>query len=112
MISYFLLALLRHLPMLILAVVGIVFAAVRWKRHPRVSLLTIAGLGIYLIDFLVYTGIRYALPSMMEALKLPPDSIATISTVIVVSDDFVYAAVIILLVAAAFTGRNRELADA
>jgi len=106
MVSYFLLALLRRLPMLILSVVGILFAIVRWKRHPKVSLLTLSAFGIYLIDFVVYTGLRYWLPNLIPMMKLSDREYTTVLTAVSVLDDFVFAAIIILLVVAAFTGRR------
>ena len=112
MASYFLLAFLRRLPMLILSVVGILFAVVRWKRHPKVSLITMSAFGIYLIDFVAYTSIRYWLPNAIPAMRLSDIGYTRLLTVISVLDDFVFAVIIILLVTAAFTGRRRNAISA
>jgi hypothetical protein len=42
-----------NLPVVIVWIVGIIFALTRWKRHPKISLLTFLALGGQLILFLV-----------------------------------------------------------
>ena len=106
MLLYFLLMLLRRAPMLLLALGGIGFAIVRWKRHPRASLMTVLGLGLYLVEGFVYTGIIYGLPKLTQGMNLSYVQISPIYTALSVLDDFAFAAVIILLVAAAFAGRK------
>jgi hypothetical protein len=95
--------------MLIFSVVGILFAVVRWKRHPKVSLLTLSAFGIYLIDFVVYTGLRYWLPNLILIMKLSDREYTRVLTAVSVLDDFVFAAIIVLLVVAAFTGRRNVI---
>ena len=68
--SYFLTRTARRLPMLLLALGGIVFAFMRWKLHPRASLMTVVALGIYLVDMVVYTLILYWLPSIVEPMRM------------------------------------------
>ncbi len=46
-ISYLL---LRRLPIILLALVGILIAIVRWKRYPKVSLLTAFGMGLFYLN--------------------------------------------------------------
>lgn len=92
--------------MLLLCLGGIVFAIVRWKRHPRVSLMTVLGLGLYLVEGFVYTGIIYGLPKLAQGMNLSYVQMSPVNTVLSVLDDFAFAAVIILLVAAIFTGRR------
>ncbi|MBN1249442.1 MAG: hypothetical protein JXC32_17405 [Anaerolineae bacterium] len=48
--------LLVQLPIIVLWIVGVVVALLRWSRHPRVSLLTLIGLLILLLQSLV-TGL-------------------------------------------------------
>jgi hypothetical protein len=104
LISYLGYALLRRSLLTLLVLGGIVFAIVRWKRHPRASLLTVIALGFYLIETWVATIFFYYLPYMMRS--VPPGSQNTLYTVIYFIEDFGFAAVLVLLVAAAFTGRR------
>ena len=87
---------------------GIGFAVYRWKRHPRISLMAILALGLFLVDTLAFAIIYYLLPDFFFRLQLTPQNISTLESVFQLLDDFVYAAVLVLLVAAAFTGRVRE----
>lgn len=98
--------LLRRLPMLLVLVAGFIFSIVRWKRHPGVSLMTMIALALYVIEFIVYAAVLYWMPSLREALHMSDSSFGNLYIVIYVLDDFAYAAVIVLLVAAAMTGRR------
>ncbi len=86
------------------------FAIVRWKRHPRVSLMTVLALGLYLLDTVTFAVLYYWLPNVFYSLKLTAQNISTLESVLQIIDDFAYAAVLILLVSAAFTGRGRDRA--
>ena len=99
--------LLRRSLLLVVILGGSVFAIVRWKRHPRVSLITVLGLGIYLVDTFAFALLFHYLPTFFHNLRLTPGNISVLDSVLSVCDDFVYAAVLILLVAAAFTQRNK-----
>lgn len=92
--------------MLLLCLGGVVFAIVRWKRHPRASLMTVLGLGLYFLEGFIYTGVLYGLPKLTDAMHLSYVQIGPIYTALYVLDDFAFAAVIILMVAAIFTGRR------
>ena len=107
MITYFALMLLRRLPMLLVLLGGIIFSIMRWKRRPRVSLMTILGLGLFLVEFFIYAAVLYRMPSLREAMHMSFSSFNNLYILLYVLDDFAYAAVIILLVAAALTGRRR-----
>ena len=104
--SYFLYMFARRIPMLLVTLGGIVFAIKRWKRHPRVSLMTVLALALYWVEAFVFLCIRYWLPNLVEALKLSSTAINVLFVVISVLDDFAFAVIIILLVAAAFSGRR------
>ncbi len=109
MISYFGMMLLRRLPTFLVVLAGVIFSIVRWKRHPRVSLMTMIALALYLIEFIVYATVLYWMPSLRETLHISLDSFKNLYVLLYVLDDFAYAAVIILLVAAAMTGRRRAI---
>lgn len=104
--SYFLTRIARRLPMLLLALGGIVFALMRWKLHPRASLMTIVALGIYLVDMVVYTMILYWLPSIVGPMRMSASVSRFFYSVVYFIEDIVFAVTIILLVAAAFANRK------
>jgi hypothetical protein len=102
--------LLKKSILLLLVLGGMGFAIVRWKRHPRVSLMTVLALGLYLLDTVTFAVLYYWLPNVFYSLKLTAQNISTLESVLQIIDDFAYAAVLILLVSAAFTGRGRDRA--
>ncbi|MFY9620185.1 MAG: hypothetical protein WAQ99_10290 [Pyrinomonadaceae bacterium] len=104
--SYFFTRIARRLPMLLLALGGIVFALMRWKLHPRASLMTVVALGIYLVDMVVYTLILYWLPSIVEPMQMSTSGSRFFYSVVYFIEDIVMAVTIILLVAAAFASRK------
>lgn len=105
LVTYFLYSFARRIPMLLLCLVAIGFAIARWKRHPRVSLMTVLALAFYLVEAFVFLCFRYWVPSLIQTMRMSDTAINTIFTVMAVVDDFGFAVIIILLVAAAFTGR-------
>lgn len=109
--SYFLTRVARRLPMLLLAFGGIVFAIMRWKLHPRASLMTVVALAIYLVDMVVYTLILYWLPSLIEPMRMSPSASRWFYSVVYFIEDIVFAVTIILLVAAAFTDRKSRVSS-
>lgn len=94
--------------MLLLALGGSIFALVRWKVHPRASLMTVIALVIYLIEAVLFTVFIYYLPELTQSLRLSGKATGWLYTVIFFFEDFVLAGVILLLVAAAFTGRRTQ----
>jgi hypothetical protein len=105
-LSYFGYFLLRWAPMLLLILGGIVFSLIRWRRHPRVSVLTFIALAFFLIVSLVYATVLYRLPFLFERLRVDYASYWIFYTVLHVLYDIAYAFVIVLLVAAAFSQRQ------
>jgi hypothetical protein len=87
---------------------GIGFAVYRWKRHPRISLMAVLALGLYLIGTLAFAIIYYLLTGFFFRLQLTAQNLSTLQVVFQLLVDSVLAVVLILLVAAAFTGRVRE----
>ena len=106
---YFLLRLVRRLPMLLVCLGGSVFAVLRWKRHPRVSLMTLIALLLYLIEGIVFIAFLYWVPDLMQAMRLSSKASGWLYTIIFFFEDFVFVAVLLLLVGAALTGRRREI---
>ena len=89
--------------MLLLAFAGIIIAAMRWRRHARVSLLTIIAMIIYIVDAFLLSVLIYYVPPMFYA---SPRAVPWVYFFIYFFDDFVTAVTIILLVTAAFIGRR------
>ena len=105
MVSYFLMALLQRTPLLLVILVGIVLSMARWKRHPKASLITLIGLGFYLIKVFVFTAINYWIPSLRESMHWSFAALNNLYTVLHVVNDIGFAVVIVLLVTAAFVNR-------
>jgi hypothetical protein len=108
MLYYLSLLLARRSPMLLLSLGGIIFAIVRWKRHPRVSLMTVLALAIYIFEGILFSIFLYWLPELMFKMRLSPAAIDNSYLVLFFLEDFVFAVVIILLVSAAFSGRQAQ----
>jgi hypothetical protein len=102
-LSSLLFLLLRKSPLLLVLMGGLVFAVVRWKRHPRTSLFASIGIGLYVIEIFVMSIVYYILPSVLVGMHIFMSN--RVFTVIQVVDDFVYGGILILLVAAAFSER-------
>ena len=100
--------LLRRAVLLLVILAGIGLAIVRWKRHPRVSLMTTMALGLYLVESFAFAFLFHYLPRFFDMLRLSSNNMSTLDSLLQLVDDFAFAAVLILLVAAAFTGRGRE----
>jgi hypothetical protein len=54
-----------QVPVLIVWVVGLVLAGVRWSRHPRVSMLAVIALGLLLLNLVVNVFTGFWLPHRM-----------------------------------------------
>ena|SRR6185436_12116825 len=103
---YFLLMAARRLPMLLFAAGAILFSLIRWRRNPRASVMTAVAFVIYLIDWLLFTIFLYWFPELTRTWRLSITAREWIDGIIFFCEDFVGAAIIILLTAAAFTGRK------
>jgi predicted cobalt transporter CbtA len=63
LIQYFW-ALVEQLPSLLTLVGCIIFAITRWKRHPKVSLIVVAGLGLLILHALAFLIIYDVVPPL------------------------------------------------
>jgi hypothetical protein len=106
MLSFFLYMLLRRIPMLLVMIGGGAVAVARWKLHPRLSLLALLAVIFYFVEAFALLTVRYFIPDWITSMKLAPSTVNTLFTAISVLDDFAFAIIIILLVAAAFSGRR------
>jgi hypothetical protein len=107
----FLLMLVRRSPMLLLAIGGIVFALVRWKLHPRASLMTLIALVIFILDVIGFFIVSNVLPDLAHPMLTSVKAIDWFYFFMYFFDDFIYALVLVLLIAAAYTGRRRKPAE-
>jgi hypothetical protein len=98
--------LLRRAILLVVICGGLLYAVMQWKRHPRVSLLTTIGLGFYLIESWFFAFLFHYLPRWFETVRLTSENISVLDSTLQLLDDFAFAAVLILLVAAAFSQRK------
>jgi len=90
-----------RIPLIILLIAGIILAMARWNRHPKVSFLTVLGLLFYLLESTFFTLLICLMLTVLPTLGLGE----TVFTVLYILDDLAYAAVLIVLVAAAFSQR-------
>src|ERR1051325_8376203 len=94
--------LLLRSPLLLLTLVGIIVALVRWKRHPVVSFLTLLGLCFWQLESFAFLLVRVWLPDWARQYGWTNQSLGNAFFALNLTQDFFYSAVLILLVAAAF----------
>jgi hypothetical protein len=109
MLRYLLITLLQRSPNLLVTVVGLLLAIVRWPRHPTVSSLTLLALVLYPIKLFVFAAINYWLPSLHDSMQLSYAAISNLYIVIDVLSDVGFAIVLLILVIAAFSERQTEM---
>ncbi|HZT60564.1 MAG TPA: hypothetical protein VFA21_18310 [Pyrinomonadaceae bacterium] len=97
---------LLRTPTLILFVVGVLIALVRFKRHPKVSALALAGLCLWQLETFTFILVRKNLLDWIRGHEWTP---STVYIALNVTQDFFYSAMLALLVAAAFTQRGNRL---
>ena len=76
LIQYFW-SLVEQLPSLLTLIGCIVFALMRWKRHPKVSLLLVAGLGLLLVHAFVFLLVYDLVPPLF----IKPDNYANTASI-------------------------------
>lgn|SRR5258708_5314847 len=108
--TFLLYLVLRRSVMVLIFSGFIVFALARWKKHPRVSLLTVSALVIYIIDSFFFAIIFHLLPSYFASWHMTDQGITILDDVLNIVDAFVFSVVLILLVSAAFYGRRSATA--
>ena len=107
----FLLMLVRRSPMLLVALGGIVFAIVRWKLHPRASILTVIALLLFVLDLFGFFILLNFMPDLIVSALRTPKMVDWFYFFLYFFDDFIYALVLILLIAAAYTQRAKRPAE-
>src|SRR2546423_9722690 len=102
-------SLLVRSPTLLLVAAGVIVAIISWKRHPKVSLLTLLGLCLWQLESLTFMFVRRGLPDWAREHGFSPDGMAKVYFALNLTQDFFYSAMLILLVAAAFSQRDDRL---
>ena len=97
----------RRWPVMLVVLTGLIFAIIRWRRHPRVSALTIAGLLLFQLQSLAFSSLYYFLPRLADH-GWTWRSIDHLSIGLDICQDLVFSVAIALLAAAVFTGRTRQ----
>ena len=103
--SYFLLGLLVEVPSVLIALICILIAAIRWRRHPEVSLLTILSLGWLTLQSLIFEAIFFFAPEWFIG-QGKIGSLETFYTVMDVFYNFLTALALGLLLTAIFIRRE------
>ena len=103
--DYFISQTLRRSPLLIAAFVGMVIAIISWRRHPKVSLRTLLGLGLVWVQWLVFTIAFYFVAILSNLLSLSSSGREWFYTGLSFVQDLVFAIMLILLVSAALMQR-------
>jgi hypothetical protein len=96
----------RRWPVMLLMLVGLIVSIVRWKRHPRVSLLAVAGILLYITQWLIFGTAFYQMPTLHDR-GFSYQSLIYIYLLVEICQDFVYSGVIVLLISAALAQRNQ-----
>ncbi|HYH84403.1 MAG TPA: hypothetical protein VEX60_02910 [Pyrinomonadaceae bacterium] len=102
--GYFILGLLVQLPSILTALVCIIIAAVRWKRHPRISLLLILSLSWITVQSLIFDAIFFFAPQWLID-QGKTSSLDTFYTVTGVTYNVMAALALALLLVAVFSLR-------
>ena len=103
-LSYFLFS--RRWPVMLVVLMGLVFAIIRWRRHPKVSALTVAGLLLFQLQSLAFSSLYYFLPRLADH-GWTWRSIDHLSIVLDICHDLVFTVAFALLAVAIFTGRTQ-----
>jgi len=102
----FFISLAERTPMLLLALIAIVIAFVRWRRHPGVSGLIALAFILYLFKSFAFAFLFRWLPSAGEAMRLSSESYDILFMLMGLFNDLFFAVVLLMLVVAAFSKRS------
>ena len=97
---------LQDAPSLLTALVCILIAAVRWKRHPTASLLAILGLVVLAAQTLVFNALFFFAPGRFAELHVAPATFETFNRLMFLSQNIVAALAFALLLTAIFVRRG------
>lgn len=108
MLYFFVNMFARRSPVILVAGAGLIFALVRWKRHPRVSLMAALALFLYFVRLTLFAIFNYYLPNLFAGVfHVSDQGVSWAYTVFFFFEDLAFAGILILLVAAAFSQRGQ-----
>lgn len=93
-------------PVMLVVLAGLIVAIRYWKRHLKVSALTVAALILFQFQSLGFSSLYYLLPRLAQH-GWTWRSIDNLSIGLDVAHDICFSAAIALLATAVFSGRNR-----
>jgi hypothetical protein len=93
-------------PTLLVWLTGFILASVYWRRHPRVSLLTVISLAIFLVEALVSTYLNLWLPLILSEHSIETTQIGLIFAIKGIVTSIILAVAWGMLVAAIFGERK------
>lgn len=93
-------------PLFLAWVAGLVLAVMRWKKHPRVSLLVTIALVIILVEAIINTSLGIWLPWMLTQQGMAYTQIGTILAIWGFISSLVNAGIWVLLLVAIFGWRD------
>lgn len=96
---------LTQLPSLLAMFICVIIALIRWKRHPKISLLVMLGLTSMILEALIFAAVYAWVPRWMASSE-PIESRQVIYTALSVSHNSLIALSMGLLLLAAFIGRR------
>ena len=99
--------LLPQFPLLIVYVVAIVLALVRWQRHPRASAFLLMGAGLLLANSIGWS-VAYQVVMSSQAVGSGPMTLGRVFSIMGIVSGLIAAVGHGLMVAAVFAGRDRE----
>lgn len=106
-INFFDFVFARRWPVMLVVLAGLIFAIIRWKRHPKVSALTLAGLLLFQFQSLAFSSLYYFLPRLSSH-GWSWAAIDNLSIVLDAGHDIFLSVAIALLAGAVFSGRTRQ----
>ena len=96
-----------YLPVLIVMVIGVIIAFARWKRHPKISLLTLLALGGQVLLFVINMTLNlYAGRILFDTWTT--DQILTFYTVKYIISSLIEAGLWVLVLLAIFNERGEQ----
>jgi hypothetical protein len=96
-------------PLFLIWLAGIVLAVIRWRKHPRVSLLAVIALVIIFIETIINTSLGMWLPLMLTEQGMNSNQVGTILSVWRCISSLVGLVIWGLLLAAIFGWRDEVL---
>ena len=94
------------LPIILAWISGFIVALVRWRRHPKVSMLACIAFGLFLLQLLVDTSLNVWLPRwLVESQRMSSSDVSSFMLVKGVVSNFIRTVLWALLIIAIFGWR-------